>query len=496
MQVFIYNFYMKRLGNAIWYTLGIAFLVIIGYLFYMMHEAGYSVTLVVLVALYSTSAFFNLILFSQTRHSGAKLSWIIVMTLLPIFGHIIFVIFGQRYSKRKSLEEYRKKDTFKYEEKGVEGLDIQKRQSSISKRGIYPADITLHRTGAEGFKALFEDLESAKEFIHIQYYIIKPGEIYEQLKQILIKKVKEGVEVRFIVDDFGRWGMPWYEIKDLRDKGIKIGIYGKVHFPFIGSENGYRTHRKLAIVDGVTVHTGGINIADEYAHLNKKYGLWIDYQVTITGKAVRSFSLLFIDDWKMVTGISLDIKKYLKEKDGGKSRSVLVEDSPEIVDPILQDSLVTWILNAEKSIKLTTPYFIPTEEVIGALRTASLSGVDITIYVPGKPDKKLVLISSMYNAERLTKYGIKFKVAKDMLIHSKLGLFDDKYAYFGTANIDNRSLYSNFETVNLVSGPIVKDIKKLMIEYDEMSNIKKFNKTPRIKERFLRVFVRIFSPLM
>jgi len=126
------------------------------------------------------------------------------MTILPIFGHIIFVIFGQRYSKRKEFSEYKKKETFEYERSTSKGIDIQKRQSVVSNRGVYSADITLHQTGAEGFQALFRDLESAKKFIHIQYYIIKPGEIYEQLKDILIRKVKEGVEVRFIVDDFGR----------------------------------------------------------------------------------------------------------------------------------------------------------------------------------------------------------------------------------------------------------------------------------------------------
>ena len=487
---------MKKFNNTIWYFLGIAFLFTIGYLFFMMYEIGYSITLVTLIAVYSVSSFFNLILFSQNRHTGAKLSWLIVMTILPFFGHIIFVIFGQRYSGRISIKEYRKKETFKYEKYNISGLDIQNKQAQISNRSVYPANMKLHKTGAEGFKALFRDLESAKNFIHLQYYIIKPGEIYEQLKQILISKVKSGVKVRFIIDDFGKWGMPWYEIKQLRDHGIEIGIYGKVRFPFIGSENGYRTHRKVAIIDGVSVHVGGINIADEYAHLNKKYGLWIDYQMTITGKAVRSYSLLFIDDWNMITRKSLDIKKYLNEKDFGKSKSILVEDSPEIKDPILQDSLVSWILNAKKSIKITTPYFIPTEEIFAALRTAALSGVKITIYIPGKPDKKLVLIASMNNAERLSKYGIKFKIARNILIHSKLAVFDNQYAYFGTANIDNRSLYSQFEIVNLVSGPIVKDIQNLINEYDKLSYVNIFNKSTKISSKFLGTIMKIFSPLM
>ena len=197
-----------------------------------------------------------------------------------------------------------------------------------------------------------------------------------------------------------------------------------------------------------------------------------------------------------MTNKSLNIEKHLNETEVGKSKSILVEDSPEIKDPILQDSLVSWILNAKKSIKIVSPYFIPTEEIIAALRTASLSGVKVTIYMPGKPDKKLVLVASMSYAEILSKYGIKFKVAKNILVHSKLGIFDDKYAYFGTANIDNRSLYSQFEILNLVSGPIVKDIQNLISEYDKLSEVYTFRKTLKIKGRFLRIVMKIFAPLM
>ena len=491
---------MKYLNYLFWYVIGIVFLIGLGYGFYYMYDSGMSVSVVMIIALYSVSVLFNLLIFAQIRHAEAKLSWIIVMTILPVFGHIIFIIFGKRYRGRMSRQNYLSKKTFKHEvlthDKNIS--TIMKKQSNISKRGVYKANIELYDNGHEGFEKLFEDIKSAEKFIHIHYYIIKPGEIYEHFKSLLIEKAKQGVEVRFIVDDFGRWAMPWYEIKELRKAGIQVGIFGKVFFPFVGSENGYRTHRKMVLIDGTRIHTGGVNIADEYANLNKSFGLWVDFQTTITGEAVRSYSLLFIDDWKIVTEEELDIKKYLVKTTGGKSRSILVEDSPENVEPILENSLVSWIINAKKSITLSTPYFVPSNEIMSALKTAAQSGVKVTIYIPGKPDKKSVLIVSRYRAEELIEHGVVFKETQNILVHSKIGIFDNKYAYLGTANLDLRSLYSQFELLNLVEGPIVGKVNKLFKYYDEFSKDIEIHvhKSNSFKKLIVRIGVFIFSPLM
>ncbi len=475
-------------------------MIALGYSFYFMYKAGLSIAFVSVIALYSVSALFNTLLFAQTRNPSTKMAWLMFMTLVPVFGHIIFIIFGKRYRGRASREKYLQKKTFKHEKIANKKSDLEviKRQTTVSKRGIYDADIELLNNGHDGLERLFEDLEKAKSFIHVNYYIIKPGEIYEQFKAILLKKVKEGVEVRFIVDDFGRWAMPWYEIRDLRKHGIQIEIFGKVFFPFVGSENGYRSHRKIVIIDGERVHTGGINIANEYANIDKLFGRWLDYQVIISGEAVKSYSLLFLDDWKLVTTRTLSPEKYVKDTKGGSSRSLLVEDSPEVVEPILEDSIVSWILSAKKSITLSTPYFVPSEKIISALKFSAMAGVDIKVYIPGKPDKKTVLIVSRYRAAELSKYGIKFMETKDILVHSKIGVFDDEYAYIGTANIDLRSLYSQFEFVNLVQGPIVKDVKELLNSYEAYSVPVDLNRYTKFwpKKIMIRMGVLIFSPLM
>lgn len=470
---------------------------------YFLYDSGYSLALVLLLGFYSTNLVMSILVFVQRRQMSGKLAWMMMFLLLPFIGHIVFAVFGQRYKYRKNLSEFQQREMFKYEELKKEvGSSLEasmlNKQSSISKRGIYKADIEMISTGDEGYRRLFEDLESAKEFIHLQYYIIKPGEIFDHLKDILIRKASEGVEVRFIVDDFGRWAVPWHVIKELKKSGVRIERFGKVYFPFIGSYNGYRMHRKAAIIDGKIVHTGGINIADEYANLNKKYGLWMDYQIRIVGKAVRSYTLLFIEDWHHVTREKLDFNKYLKETNVGKSKFVMIDDSPEVTVPIIQNSIVNMIYNAKEEIILTTPYLVPTIELFNAIRTASLNGVKVKILIPGKPDKKTVIIATRYYARLFMKYGVEIYQTNSLLIHSKIGVFDGKYSYVGTANLDIRSLYAQWEVIQLLTGPIVKDIKASVEEYIKYSTRLSNDdlKVSKLKDKIIRTYVNLFSPIM
>ncbi len=498
---------LKTITLIISYTILIAALTAFGYGIYFMFDSNHSLAIILLLVLYFTSLIFTIALFVQTRHNAAKISWVIILAIIPVLGHLIFLFFGRRYSKRKELNVYRQKQTFTFERldqkasKFIEDesvSEIFQKQSSMSARGIYPADFEIYNRGNKAFEELFKDIKSAKKFIHLHYYIVKPGEIFEQFKSLLIEKASQGVEIRMIIDDFGRWALPWHMIKELKDHGIQISIFGKVRFPFIGSKNGYRTHRKMAIIDGKSIHFGGLNIGDEYANLSKRYGLWLDAQTKMTGKAVRSHSLLFIDDWKMLTDIQLNPAMYLLEGSGGSSTSVLVEDSPEVKTAVLKNSLLSWIYSAKKSITISTPYFIPTNEIIVALKTASLSGVDVKIYIPGKPDKKTVLVASHYWAYELMKFGVKFYKTNDILLHSKIGVFDGKYGYVGSANIDMRSLYSQFEALSLVAGPVVNELISVFKHYDQLSTPLAMEsvKTNKITSRILRLYANIFSPIM
>lgn len=501
------NTLRKSLATIIYY-LFLSSIYLIGVIaIYISNKYGINSWVIGIVYYYLISIIFGLVIFGQKRHPSAKLSWLFIFIILPIFGHILYLIFGRRYKYRKSIFKYRQKEEFKNE---IMENDIKlenkyltslfQQQSKIANRGIYRGKYQFFFYQDEGFDKLFEDIQDAKHSIHIQYYIIKPGELFEQFKNILLKKVKQGIKVRFIIDDFGQWGMPTYKIKQLERLGVEIKKLNPINFPFINSNNGYRTHRKFVVIDGKIAHTGGTNIADEYVNINKKYGWWIDYHTRITGEAVRSYSLLFSQDWAMISKDKIEnIDSYLNEdKSLGNSYGVLIEETPENNDKALLYSYVKWILSARDEIKISTPYFVPDPTIIQALKTAALGGVKIKIFIPGRPDKKTVFMASRYYADELRKYGIIFYESKNILIHSKMAIFDNKYAYFGTANLDFRSIHSQFEIANLIVGEDVKQIRDIFEKYKEISEKIEFSdkNMKYIKRLWVHIFVKIFSPMM
>ncbi len=216
---------------------------------------------------------------------------------------------------------------------------------------------------------------------------------------------------------------------------------------------------------------------------------------------MRSYILLFIDDWKLTTRQELSIEsslKYLDDQKEGSSTLVMVESSPEINSAQLKDSFISLIHNAKETIELVSPYFVPPIDVVAALRAAALSGVRVSLYIPGRPDKKTVLFASRAYARALMEYGVEVYELNNILAHSKIGIFDHKYAYFGTANIDIRSFYSQFEITNVATGKVVDDLQTLMKEYKVMAfQFKSLDvKIKRWKERLINLFVLLFSPLM
>ena len=475
----------------------------VGFGLYFLIDDGDSIFMGIFIGFYTINLIATIVVFTQRRQTAGKLTWIIMFLLFPFIAHAAFALFGQRYKGRATQKEYRKRQSFKYEKYRKINLktnvDIQlMKQSEISGRGIYKANLEMFSKGDEAFKELFKDLENAKKFIHLQYYILKPGEIFDHLKDILIRKAKEGLEIRLIVDDFGRWAVPWYEIKLLEKSGIQIQRYCKISFPFIDSHNAYRMHRKVAIIDGSIVHTGGVNVANEYANMNKKYGLWIDYQVRITGEAVRSYSLVYLDDWNTVSGEKIKPEKYLNEDNIGESKIVLIEDSPENNELVIQTSLLAMIHSAKREIVITTPYFVPTPEIFAALLTAVKSGVKLKIIIPGKPDKKTVMPVSKYYGRILARFGAVILQADNLLIHSKMGIFDNEYAYTGTTNMDARSMYAQWEFIQLITGPAVKEVKKAIDSYLKKTiNInEELLSTSKAKEKITRFYVNLFTPIM
>ncbi len=490
---------IRRIFTLIFSLSVIAF---VFYLFYALYLWGVYWIVVVLLAIYICTAIWALILFIQKRHLAAKTSWFLIVILIPVVGIFIYLIFGRRYKGRKTMNKFHEKysETYLNQESSCFTKNpLLLSQNKFSKTSILNADLKIYDNGMYAFKQMYEDLEKAQKFIHLNFYIIKSCEVWEELKEIFIKKIKEGVEVRLIVDDFGRWALPWYELKDLRKKGLMISIYDKVSFPFISSQNGVRSHRKYISIDGKIGYTGGVNLANEYANYSKHYGIWEDLVMRVRGQGVRALSLQFINDWKLINEQVLDIKKYAPiVKSNFKNKIVHIEDSPEVEVPIMQDSLVHWISNAKESITLSTPYFVPSEEINSALRKAILSGVEVKIFLPGLPDKKSAYFVTIDNATLLEELGAKIFILNKKFLHTKAGIFDGKTAYLGTMNIDIRSFRSQFENISLFEGEAVDQVKDVFLRYEKESSqlVKIKRNVSGIFHMLHMTFLKIIAPMM
>ena len=488
----------KIIEGTIFYILLLGIFGAIAYFLYLFVEKKYDWFLFIVITNYIGTAITAIVIFVQKRQNQSRVTWLVITILIPIAGMMVFYLFGQRYRNSLDYNKRINQESIKREKFNNDKEGNISCYSQLTKKGEYKSDFEFMSSN-KGFDTLFEEMEKAEKFIHIIYYIIKPGEIYEEFKNLLIKKSKQGVEIRMLIDDFGQWAMPWYEINELKSYGINIQILGKVVFPFISSQNGYRYHRKLVVVDGNRVITGGANLADEYANMNKKYGIWIDYNVLIKGEVVRSYSLLFLQMWNDLVEKPIEYDRYLLENKAGQSNSIMIEDGPNYKDQLIHQVLIKMFLSAKNKISFTTPYLVPTPEIIEALKTALLSGVEVEIFVPGKTDKKaIVYTATKYWSNYLQNFGAKIYVGKNMLIHSKIGLIDNNIAWFGSFNIDYRSIYSQFEMVSILEGKDVKQILDLFEKYEEYSRVLKDQewKNNKFISRMIRVLIMFFAPML
>ncbi|UVD81567.1 phosphatidylserine/phosphatidylglycerophosphate/cardiolipin synthase family protein [Mycoplasma iguanae] len=442
----------------------------------------------------------------QKRHNEAKLSWLITLSLLPIIGHFLFFLLGLKYknvlSKEKYYHSYNKLFQPDEDAKNVllEKEDrFSKGVKHLTQRKFKNADFSIINHGEEYFQKLFQYLKKAEKFIHIEIYIIKRGEIWEELKTILINKAKQGVEIRIIVDSFGLMDIPKTDLILLEQSGIHLLKYGVINFPFLNSGVFYRTHKKYFIIDGKILFSGGNNISDEYACYHPKYGDWQDANFYVQGEFVKQYSIAFINGWKLFSNEQLSLKKYAPIYYSEKNDTVamLLEDGPITDEATLEEFILFMINKSQNIIRFSTPYFVPTQKVLTALKNALMSGIKVEIYVPGIYDKAYVKTTTFFYLKELQKYGLKIYFLREKFLHSKMASFDDKYAYIGTLNIDVRSFYSQYEIISFVKGEAVKQINQTFWNYKNASLT--WEQMPNTHKKYTVIFVffvKLFKPLL
>jgi cardiolipin synthase len=401
----------------------------------------------------------------EKRSPFKTVAWILVLILLPIFGVIFYLVFGQEYRKRKLFSR-----------SGIKSLGKIRRLSSIQLREFEQTHLKLSgkilekeniirlllnnssallttgnklkilNGGKQTFDAIFEAIQNARHHIHLEYYILSDDKIGNRFKDLLIAKSRQGVEVRIIIDDVGSWGLGNKNIAELRANGVEIYPFMEVRFPRLTSQVNFRNHRKIVIVDGKMGFTGGINIADRYIEGIKKIGPWRDVHLQLEGDAVACLQVVFAADWYFVINENLNGQKYFPPFTDKPGTAVQISASgPDSDWESIGQAFFAAIANARKRVYISTPYLMPPPNIVSALKTAALSNVDVRIVIPDKSDAIIPRWCSFSYVEDLMEAGIRIYFYKTGFIHSKYVLVDDVFSSVGTTNLDFRSLETNFE---------------------------------------------------
>ncbi len=459
-----------------------------------------------------------LIIFLENRHPAQTLTWLVVFAAFPLFGFLFYFLFGRSYRKEKIYREkyFLDKQAFlKIEgehEISSERLKMmrehQRKLFTLAQRlGNSPISFATETkvltNGIETFSYILDALKSAKHHIHLEYYIVRDDKISNEIKEILIERVQQGIKVRFLYDAVGSWQLSKKYIKELRAGGVEVVPFGPVHFPFLNNKANFRNHRKIVVVDGTIGFVGGLNIGDEYLGRDKNFGFWRDTHLMVRGEAVRSLQLIFLQDWYYSTNDSFLTDEYLEPHDmdyqpihGGVQ---MVAGGPDNEWSVIKNIFFSMITSAKESVWIASPYFIPDEDIFQALKVAALSGIDVRLIMPQKPDKWFVWHASRSYFPDLLEAGVKIYQYKNGFMHSKVVIVDRELASIGTANMDMRSFHLNFEvnaflyrtsSTDKLVNDYLGDIEQSQRLYAETFNQRHFG------NRILESLCRLLSPML
>jgi cardiolipin synthase A/B len=461
--------------------------------------------------------FIGFVIFLENRHPTQTLTWLVVLGSFPLVGFFFYLLFGRNYRKERM---YRKKyfldkqafltvegeDDPQNEEKRSQFGNHQRRLFSLAQKlGNSPISFEtstrILTNGEETFQQILKELKRAKHHIHLEYYIVRHDKIGEEIKNVLIEKAQQGVKIRFLFDAVGSWQLSNQYIADLRNAGIETVSFGPVKFAFLNSKFNFRNHRKIIVIDGNIGFVGGLNIGDEYLGRNKNIGFWRDTHLKVRGEAVRTLQLIFLQDWYYMTNHSFLTAEYLSPQPDNDSHGgvQLIPGGPDNEWSVIKNIFFSMITSAKESVWIASPYFIPDEDILSAIKVAALSGIDVRLLVPNRPDKRIVFHASRSYFPELLEAGVKVYEYEKGFMHSKIIIVDHELASIGTSNMDMRSFHLNFEVNAFLYK--TKSTQKLVAEYiNDLENTKKLDLETFQKRHFgyrlLESTARLLSPLL
>ena len=446
----------------------------------------------------------------RNMHVEAKFAWSILIILFPLLGIITYILFSKNIPTKKqkrileNIKEQHKKiknnnDIKIYIEDKYHG-QINYILNATNKKGYSNNKTTFFESGETFFEDLLNELKKAKEYIFMEYFIIKDDFMFNQILNILKVKIQEGLTIKILYDDLGTINyLPHDFDKKLRDIGIDCVKFNPF-IPIVSSIHNNRDHRKITIIDGKIAYTGGINIGDEYINKKQPFGKWKDTSIKIQGPAVDSFIDMFTTLFIYSSNKNMDISKYKNKFISYNSYGIVVPfgdgPSPLYPDYIAENIFLNLINQAEKELLITTPYLICDNNLIKAIKNAALRGVNVKLFTPHIPDKKIIFQITRSNYKDLLKAGVKIFEYTPGFLHSKQILADEKIGVVGTINFDYRSLVHHYECgVWFYNIDCIKNIKDDFIKLEQVSTDMTNFKQNKILFLFCKS-IELFHPLL
>jgi cardiolipin synthase len=393
----------------------------------------------------------------DNRNPVHTIAWILVLLFLPFVGLVLYFFFGRNFFRehlitKKSFNELLRKPEAEYLAQPAATPEYIEYRSLVNfyklTERAYPFDgnrTEIYTDGYSMLKSLIRELMNAKQYIHIEYYIIDDDPVGRLIRDVLIDKARAGVEVRLIYDDVGCWKVPHRFFETMLEAGIEVRSFLRVRFPLFTSRVNYRNHRKVVVIDGQKGFVGGMNLAVRYLRGEKNDG-WRDTHILVEGKAVHGLQTSFLLDWYFVDRSLLTDSKYFTPIGiVGSSTIQIVSSSPVGRWREILLGLTKAILGAKKYFYIQTPYFLPTDTLLSAMQTAALSGVDVRLMLPAHGDNWLTQLAGFSYLRFVLEAGVKVYFYQEGFLHSKLMVSDDLLTTVGSTNVDFRSFQHNFE---------------------------------------------------
>lgn len=451
----------------------------------------------------------------DNRQPAKTMVWVMVLLFVPVAGIILYIFFGQntrkmRFISQRSLDQLSKRQMLEF----VEQRELRMPDKFQSLVRLFTNqslalpfkdnEAEFYTDGYQFFPALLQSISRARHHIHLETYIFDDDPLGRLIADALIQKAKEGVEIRVIYDDVGCWRVPSAFFERMKKAGIDVCAFMPVKFPAFTSKVNYRNHRKVCVIDGIEGFTGGMNIALRYVKGMRNGTLpWRDTHMRLRGSIVYALQRAFLVDWYFVDRTLVTNRKYyppMPWKISNDCLAQMVTSSPIAPWPDIMQGYVRILLEAKSYVYMESPYFLPTEPVLFAMRTAALAGVDVRLMVPRHSDSHLLEWASLSYVVETLASGVKIKLYEGGFNHSKLLVADDEVSTCGSTNIDFRSFENNFESnVFFYDRQMALRIKELYMA-DEAQSID-FNDVDTLRHRpylhrLTESLFRLLAPLL